>query len=307
MVAPGAQSLKLSGTVVVAALLASAACGRANPSSPSPAAHVTPFAGAWHGDYRVATCTGGRNCFALVGTDRSFVLALTQSGADVSGVFTSDGAVVDVQGRVDADDQLRLEAAPPSVESDGSAFTKFEATLTVSDAELRGTLEFTIGAPFFGSLPSGPYTRGGVIRSATRGALTPVTSYTGAWRGKYIVRTCTPVGWPECHWAEPGERYPFEMTLTQSGNAVAGTVVLSSKAIPVQGDVRSSGLTLGGDATTAISGGTNTMRLVNLAARRDAVGRLSGRFRIVDETAGLSPAPMSMDYDAELLGVVMVQ
>jgi hypothetical protein len=28
--------------------------------------------------------------------------------------------------------------------------------------------------------------------------------------------------------------------------------------------------------------------------------------RIVDETAGLSPAPMSMTYDAELLGVVMV-
>lgn len=254
----------------------------------------------------MTTCTGGRNCFAQIGSDRPYVLALTQSGSEVTGVFMSDGAVIDVRGNVEAGGRLRLQAAPPSVVTDVSAFTRFDATLTVEEAALRGTLEFTIGAPFFGSLPPGAYTRGGDIRSSVRDALTPISSYAGQWRGEYLVRACIPVGWPECHWAQPGTRYVIELALTQSGDAISGTAVLSSKSIPVQGVVSAGGLTLTGELTTAISGGTSNTRIVNWTSRRDAVGRLFGQFRASDETVGLSPAPKSMTYDAELVGVVFV-
>jgi hypothetical protein len=293
--------------MALVALSVSLACGGHSPApSPSPGSPRADFTGAWHGEYRVTTCTGGRNCFAQVGSDRPYVLALAQVGAEVSGVFMSDGAVVDVRGNVGADDQLRLQAAPPSVVTDVSAFTRFEATLTVEAAELRGVLEFTIGAPFFGSLPPTAYTRGGDIRSSVRDALTPITSYAGQWRGEYIVRACTPVGWPDCHWAQPGASYVIELALSQSGDTVTGTAVLSSKTIPVIGVVSAGSLTLTGELTTAISGGTSQTRIVSWTSRRDVVGRLFGQFHASDETVGLSPAPMSMTYDAELVGVVFV-
>jgi hypothetical protein len=285
----------------------SLSCGGQSPApSPSPGSPPANFTGAWHGEYRVVTCTGARDCFAQIGSQRPYVLALIQSNSEVTGVFTSDGAVVDVRGNVGADGQLRLQAAPPSVVTGVSAFTRFDATLTIEASELLGTLEFTVGAPFFGSLPPTAYTRGGNIRSSVRDALTPSSSYAGLWRGDYIVRTCAPVGWPECHWAQPGTSYVIELTLTQSGGAVTGTAVFSSKSIPVQGVVSAGILTLTGDLATAISGGTNTTRLVSWTSRRDAVGRLSGQFHVADETVGLSPAPMSTTYDAELVGVVLV-
>ncbi len=312
MLAPARWSWHLAGTVGAVVVLAGTACGRGDspvtPASPTPTpeAPIADFAGAWHGQYRMATCTGVRLCFAMVGTDRPYGLTLTQSGRDVVGVFTSDGAVVDVKGRVVAQGQLQLEAAPPAVETDVSGFTRFQAALTLAGPELSGALEFTIGAPYFGSLPPGAYTRTGDIRSSSRDGLSPVTSYDGSWRGEYIVRTCTPTGWPDCHWAEPAARYPFDMTLAQTGDTVTGTITLTSKTIPVTGTVDASGLTLFGAVTTAISGGSETTRIERWTGRRDAVGRLSGQLHVVDETAGLTPAPMSMTFDAELVGVVFV-
>lgn len=293
--------------MAIVALSVSLSCGGQGPGPfPSPGSPRTDFTGAWHGEYRVTTCTGGRNCFAQVGSDRPYVLALTQSGSEVIGVFMSDGAVIDVRGNVEAGGRLRLQAAPPSVVTDVSAFTRFDATLTVEEAELRGTIEFTIGAPFFGSLPPTAYTRGGDIRSSVRDALTPISSYAGHWRGEYIVRACVPVGWPECHWAQPGASYVIELALTQSGDAVSGTAVLSSKSIPVQGVVSAGSLTLTGDLTTVINGGTSIIRILSWTSRRDVVGRLFGQFHAVDETVGLSPAPMTMTYNAELVGVMFI-
>ena len=289
-------------------LLAGAACGGGASGPTSPDVPQAQFGGAWQGEYRVTTCTGGRHCVLTIGSDRPYVLSLSQSGADVVGVFTSDGAVVDVLGRVAADGQLALTAAPPAVPTDLSSFTRFAARLTVDGEELHGTIEFTIGAPFFGSLPATAYTRGGDLRTSVRGALTPVSSYAGLWQGEYIVRACTPSGWPECHWAQPGARYWLELRLSQSADAVTGSLILSSSSttVPVQGTISGDALTLTGELVAEISGGSQSTRLVSWTGRRDAVGRLAGTFHVVDETSGLSPAPMSMTYDAELLGVVSI-
>jgi hypothetical protein len=192
------------------------------------------------------------------------------------------------------------------VPTDLSSFTRFAAILTVTAAELHGTIEFTIGAPVFGSLPPTAYTRGGDLRTSVRGALTPVSSYAGVWHGEYFVSACTPSGWPECHWARPGERYLLELRLSQSADVVTGTLLLSSTTVPVQGTIAGGALTLVGEVTAGISGGSKSTRLVNWTGRRDAVGRLTGAFQVIDQTTGLSPEPMSMTYDAELVGVVFV-
>ena len=80
---------------------------------------------------------------------------------------------------------------------------------------------------------------------------------------------------------------------------------------PVTGVIASNGLTLDGDATSFAAGFPNVVRLTSWSTTRDDVGRMVGRFSYRQETHWMPARPhvpvWTADYDAELVGVVLVQ
>src|SRR4051812_32432972 len=98
-----------------------------------------------------------------------------------------------------------------------------------------------------------------LMLSAACGAPTTpsAASFEGHWTGSYIVRDCTPVGWPSCDSVgEPiGSIHPFDLSLTQDGSSVSGTLRVSDSTaltMPVTGVIVAGTLTLQGAVTDPI-------------------------------------------------------
>ena len=293
------------GLRILMACLAVTGCGGSD-RSPSGPDGVMDFTGAWQGSYRISECTGERHCVLQIGQVQPFSLRLRQQGRTVDGVFATTSDTIDVAGEVEDRDTLVLHAVPPSTSADpvADALTAFDATL--HGAVIAGQIAFTVGYRLAPSFPPVAYTRGGDVVSASRGTLSPQASFNGTWRGEHVVQACTPTGWLECHTLVPGTAYPIEVTLSQQGVGVSGSVLLGSYTVPVSGTVSGGTVSLTGSLDAAVSGGHVITRIVSWSATRDAVGRMRGALAFVEETRLGALPPQTMAANSTLNDVLQI-
>ena len=145
-------------------------------------------------------------------------------------------------------------------------------------------------------------------------------TFGGHWVGGYVVRQCTPVGWPSCEIAPEriNEMYPLDLLLAQSGPMVSGTLHIVESpvmTVPVTGNVASGSLALSGDVTNPVFNrvSTDTIRITRWATTRGNRDNLQGTFSFQWRTLwGPASGPQrfgewTLDYDAELVNVIRQQ
>lgn len=294
--------MRRAAALTLCALLA-ASCGPAptGPGGGEPAPSPASLEGVWQFDYLVTDCTGYRHCFAFLNTTRTVTLRAARSGAGVDGVVTV-GLVdnVDVSGSAVGNTLHLRGIRRPAIANDFEMeITKFD--LTRDDGRLTGAFEYTVkGAPnssFFGASRLG-----GPITSARMIAPIAVAEWSNSWRGFIAVRDCSSIGWPDCYPHEPREIYPLTLTITQQGNAVAGTLQVSgSTNINVSGTISGNSVTLQGSGVEPNHAFDEVSTLRPSTLTRDKVGRLSGT--IAFEIAWPSKLP-SWTYKATDFRVV---
>jgi hypothetical protein len=280
--------------------LFSAACNRGEPGAltlPAPAAPtplppaITNYAGSWQGNFSITQCAGRRHCHASMGRQSPFSLLLQQTGARVDGVFNAEGFAIPVEGEVSAEGGLTLtgrRVSPgwyvPTIEL--TQFTARRSDTTGLVAELVYRLEYPEGTPPSVNWPQ--QTIGGSIVSAALGAPTPRNSFAGRWIGRLLITDCSTVGWSSCYPEDRGEEWAYELTLTQTGDRVAGELYVRER-INVTGTV--SGDTLRLDPATEqhpVSSATSAWHLRSWTMTKDAVGQVRGSMAYDRETVWVS-------------------
>ena len=135
----------------------------------------------------------------------------------------------------------------------------------------------------------------------------PLT-FQGTWSGKFIIRDCSTVGWPDCYPQRRNEIYPsFDLTLTQTSDRVEGTLRISPNTLSVTGIASGNVLTLQGSVAQPVSGANVAVRITEWSTTRDAAGRMKGSFRYVNEVTWTVPdrGVWSTKYEAELVSMVL--
>jgi hypothetical protein len=273
-------------TCGVAAATVTAACngnvpGPASPTpvAPSPLPPIANYGGAWHGDFTVTQCQGRRHCFASVGRPSPFVLRLEQSGAHVSGVFQAESFAIQVDGEVTIDGELSLQGiqSSPGIYAPTAELTRFTARQSATNgfvAELAYRLRYPDAMP--ATENSKEQTIAGTIPAAERGEVTPVNRFDGRWIGKLFISDCAIEGWTFCYPEERGHEYRYELTLSQTGDRVAGRLNFGGGfdvAGTVVGDTVTLEPTLREDPQ---SGGRYFAQLQRWTMTRDSVGQVRG-------------------------------
>lgn len=158
---------------------------------------------------------------------------------------------------------------------------------------LSGALEYTVvGTPeLIENTGYGAYTHTGQILYASRGALgtyvpLAAASYEGAWEGRFFIESCAFTGWQQCYREVANEAHPFDLTLSRTGDELAGELRLSSTRVPVTGRIDAAGLELQGTFLEAVSGGQSITRLIRWTSRVDACGRMNGTFTYARDYLG---------------------
>lgn len=265
------------------ALALTAGCG-GSPTSPGPVAGVPPdtssvFTGVWQLEYRLDECAGERHCVLLKGQTYPFSLRLVKSGAGYDGIVTVAGENVDVTGTIGPDGSLALTGVRRAMFASDYQTEIKRLLLRYEDGRLTGSLEYTVtGTPspwLFGTSR-----RFGQILTATRhGRISPVDAAIlgGTWTGRLAVRDCSSVGWPACYPHEADELWPIELTFSQAGSGVTGSVRISgSTQIAVAGHASGSTITIHGSTTAPNYAFDAVSTLRHSTLTRDIVGRLKG-------------------------------
>jgi hypothetical protein len=294
-------------------IVLSVACG--SPGQP-PSSIGADFSGVWSGQFRFTQCSGDRNCIFFIREPQSFFLRLTQAASYVTGILGSDDLTVDLSGTVGPSGDLTLTRWRPAA----SAFdvsgevqvTRFVLRPSPTTG-LAGTLEYQLRFTSDQNRETNLIVRDADIVSATRGAPQTLTSsFQGHWKGRYVARGCTVVGWPSCTGVDPDRTYIFDLSLTQVGTTVSGMFTVPqnvSRTIPVTGTVTKDVLILDGSARREVSGAFEINRVTSWTVT-DGFGRLRGSFRYVIEvhwTFGeLAGQVYTMTVDGALVSAVLV-
>jgi hypothetical protein len=153
--------------------------------------------------------------------------------------------------------------------------------------------------------------------AACTGPTAPSTqSFSGHWVGTYLVRQCTPAGWPSCEGVLELENhtYPLDLMLTQTGSSVSGTAQITESAVwamTASGSATQNTLTIAGSATEPLNRvSTDLVRITRWLTTRADDGTMRGTFSFHRETLW-GPANMqhpvgelwTLSYEAELLNV----
>src|SRR5262249_24829775 len=116
-----------------------------------------------------------------------------------------------------------------------------------------------------------------IIVSASQQPLSDLAGWTGTWRGRFVVRACTYVGWAGCYPEQADYVRPFTLTITDAGG-MAGRLTLVSRVVPVTTLTIGTSLSLTGELSAPQSGGPEVTRIQEFSATSDQFGRLTGRF-----------------------------
>jgi len=315
-------------------LVAVTSCGDKPPTSPSvtsgpppsPVAQLPSVLGAWVGTYHVS-CPGSPNCGTVTGgpptLPQPFSLVVNQTGDALSGQINLSGwinLVADVTGTIAQDGTISLQGGSSWPADDfctpagGWHIASWNTRYDSRTDMITGGFSFVTQKHLSSCYYDQNLTVNGSSASFVRGRA-PNAPFEGHWQGTYIVRTCTPVGWPFCYPQQAGE-FPFDLTLTQHGTTVSGTLGFFSgtppDGIPVTGTVGADGVTLTLQVSWSrpVSGATEVLRLTAWTTARDAVGRMQGSFSFIDEVhwnAGINQGTVySSTYDVALRSVILV-
>jgi hypothetical protein len=261
------------------------------------------FSGVWRGEYRVASCSGERHCELQIGTAQPFILRVAQIHAEIKAVLEIPGwFAVDIHGTVTKDGAVSLSGQASAPTQEGTDVDVKHVELALDPAgQLTGTLAYHTATHRTYSEGTFESNREGRIESARRTSLdnNSRADYTGLWRGWYVVRACTQVGWAACYPDEAGEVLSFELQLSQRDTEVSGELQLASRRVPVTGRVGKDGLTLTGLRTEAVSGGQHHTRLLQFSASDDGFERLPGTFQFSEEFVDDAGPVRSSSYHAE--------
>ena len=277
---------------LIASLAVLASCERSprSPAAPSlPSRGPTPFEGVWRLDYRMTECSGERHCVLHIGQIRQVLLRLSRTGTTFDGVVTVFSYTVDVTGSLSADGELVLSGRRPSAISGDREMVIRTLRLRPSITGLSGSIEYVLHGPPYSNI-FGDVRHAGDITNAVRVPLDSAfdpTQFRGTWKGQFVVRDCSFVGWLWCYPHEADRVHSFTLVLTQIGTEVTGELTILPSTIPVTGTVSGSTLELRGSASRVISGGTEDVRITSWSTRRDIVGRMTGTFGFTVEWPGI--------------------
>lgn len=303
------RSHKLCFLAVVA--LFCGACNRETgaPTLPTPAAPTTAiasFAGSWHGDFLITQCSGRRHCNEARGERSPFSLLLQQIGHRVEGVFQAEAFAIPVAGEVSAEGELMLSghlASPgwylPTI--DLMRFTARRSDPKGLGAELNYRLEYPDGAPNLSSNARQQTISGNVI-SAALGAPTTRSSFAGRWVGRFLLTDQSTTDWLGCVPERRGEEGSYQLTLTQTGDRVAGELQICRR-FDVTGTVSGATLTLDPAAQQTVRSVTGLWHLRSWTMTKDAVGQVSGSMAYDFERDGmpsLNRPPYVARYRADI-------
>jgi hypothetical protein len=139
----------------------------------------------------------------------------------------------------------------------------------------------------------------------------------GHWVGSYVVRQCTPSGWPSCADAQQqiGSVHALDLTLTQSSSSATGTLQVTESpdlVMPVNGSVAAGALSITGTVVTPFINRFSTEKVtVTRWTSGGDNGRMTGTFSVRRETlwgsGNMEHPPGStwtLDLEAELVNVV---
>jgi hypothetical protein len=284
---------------LLAAVLTVSGCGSESPQAPS----ATDYTGRWH-----LAATGTEAPYGVgddfycprlaVGDRKEYVLALTQDGGFVTGVFAevpapAGGFAVNVNGSVAATGQLTLNG---SLEN-GVIGRGIRITADRSVRNIAGTIESDRVFPRSGHpLPSTCSLREVIVT----GARLPLnTSWSGAWVGNAVRRGCTstPPGAFNCASGTPS--WDIDLRLAAGGRTVTGTLF----GMPVRGSVDGDMVTLEAESTRSSPYGTGellSVYRVRVRATQDRLGRLNGALSLEDVTRFPDGTVMSRIIEAEM-------
>ena len=216
---------------------------------------------------------------------------------------------VEVTGRVSAGSDVTLAGVKmPAAAFDTQAqITGSNLHLVADGSAIAGTFDYSYSTSDPLEVSHGQTI--GEIVSAQRLLLEPsTTAFSGTWQGKYVVKSCTFVGWTVDCYPLPtsGHTADLTLTLTESGAALTGSLRLGSHVALMTGDVRGGVLTLTGSGQKPESGGTASIQVTTWSTTRDALGRMNGAFGYVAAFTENTGRVLASTYDAGLVSVVLV-
>jgi hypothetical protein len=131
----------------------------------------------------------------------------------------------------------------------------------------------------------GRHVVGGTIVGARRlaGATVPPQSFQGRWMGEVAIRACSYTGWIACTPHRASQMTFYDLTLTESGQRLSGTMRIGGTSIAVEGVANGDVLILTGKSEQIVSGGKSVYTLFDFSARRDKLGFLRGTLRYKDQ------------------------
>lgn len=313
---------------LVTAVSATACSSSSAPTTPTPTNPTSiagPFNGVWQVTGSVTNCGGLRGCWVQIGRSVALTLRLTHYGDVVEGSAVIGDKLFEVQGQATSG-ELRLTG------------TQRQGGYCIGDAMLTELVLATAGGAPTGQFrwvstrPSTcPYydyqtTQEGRVDSASRVAdQTAVASYTGSWSGSATTEACSPQEvvkvcygdhhkceedaerWPMTVVCESGAHRPWAIGLTQSGQAVSGTLI---SGIPVVGTVQNGRVVVSGTRTwvyASLDPGTHVHSVTDAMFVMDHLGRLSGTYRIDREYIPPSGSPVSRWSQFERLDHVVIR
>jgi hypothetical protein len=199
---------------------------------------------------------------------------------------------IDVRGLVDSSGELLLTGRKePASRFDYSAELKSMSIRIDASGALAGQIDYSITIPFGGYDTAALR---GMIATSVRGELSGFQTWTGAWEGRLVVRTCTiPVGSLYCLSDEVDDVPYFSISLDDQGGVVSGVLGLHSARIPVFGVANGTSVRLEGEGAG--------LRLAGWTMEMDDLGRISGRVSYVQ-----SSFQRSTTYVVDLINVIPV-
>ena len=194
------------------------------------------FDGVWQLNYRLTSCAGERHCVLKIGSTGETSLRLTRTGSIYTGLVNAWGQPVAVSGEMSPNGELVMSGRRSAVIPNDQEIEVVTLRVKLGEGPTTGAFEYVVrglapGAFFFGDIRHGVQ-----ITSAQRvfdAARFDETQFGGSWRGRYVVRQCSWVGWLWCYPFEDRNVHLFQLKLTQSGNDVEGSLTLAHIEIAV--------------------------------------------------------------------------
>jgi hypothetical protein len=298
--------------LAAAVLVLTAACG--SPTSPSPlipsGQSSTLLEGVWEIDYRVDQCVGYWYCGVVIQTAHTLTLRTTRSGSAVHGVVTIRGDSIDVAGTASSAGVLELHGVRKAAIATHAEIEVTKLEFGRDRTRYLGSLEYTVTGGSNDVSIFGQMRAAGRVTGARKLASSVRAGFGGVWRGWIAVRECSTIGWTQCSPVPSNIVHPLELTLTQQGSTVSGTLRVSGGVLAqVEGTIDGQSVSLQGETSNPSAAMTEVRVLRPTTLARDALGRLNGTLSFHIEwrpTPGSSWTYRATDFaKVELIGVIL--